>query len=417
MVKSPLSPRTALVASCTLAGVLALGCKSRAYNANIRDTGAAKGSKDTAQEHDLNGPSFKGSPAFKETMEFRTPASPVRYVPLTQCELFVWAEADVPNWEIEPEALAQVWKDAEKAGRKYVSETEMPIAKNPKKKVSFAEAHAQIEAYLRYKDKDGHVLAENFARRAWVQGVINYAQGRVLRPLGGTADVNIGPYKGTNLERTPGVAFSPEALAECRAYVNSIGSSGRLWGSEQHVIADYLAATAFKKKPSPSGADGVAAYDELATSDLVDRVPFFSVVGSLPDPGIGTYDPAKDTRRYVVPTLSFRTMKALGGFLDIQGHTKAAQDIAVKALCFFSKPGNRLNDYRLDNPPPSWNEERAKWDYPPLDPSKWVGGWEERPPHVASIDLKSAAKDTSWDEAKCAKLTDEDYAKPFKPLP
>jgi hypothetical protein len=402
--------RSLLVASCTLA----IGCQSRAFNSDVRSTKAAGGASAGPADYDLNGSDFTGSPAFKETIEFRTPTSPVRFVPLTQCELFVWAEADIPNWEVDPAALAQVWKDSQKGGTKYLSKTQMPLAKEPKKKVTYAEAHAQIEAYLRYEDSDKS--AEDFVQEAWVQGVINFAQGRQIQPPGGTPSF-IGPYEGKNIEKKPGVPFTPQALAECQAYVKTIGSSNRVWGSVQHVIADYLAATAFKKKPSASGADGAAAYEELVTSDLVGSIPFFSAVASLPDPAIGTYDPAKDTRRYVVPTVSFRTMKALAGFLGDNGKAKAAQDLAIKSLCYFAKAGNRLNDYRIENPPPSWNQERKNGGDPDLVTTRWVGNWERKPPHVASTDHPEVAEDLGWNEAMCAKLDDEDYAKPLRPLP
>lgn len=411
--------QTVLVASLSLTGVLALGCKSRSYNAGVRGDGisppAANAQGSQKGDHDLNGPKFKGSPAFKETMEFRTPQSPLIYAPLTHCEVMIWAEADIPNWEVNPEDFANVYKRKQTGKeRVYVDELTMPLAKNPKKKVSYAEAHAQLEAYLRYKSSDDNKPVERFVRRSWIQGVINYAQSRTLQPEGGTPS-EIGPFKGTAIDLKPGVPLSEASLEECRTYLTSISSSNGAWGSAEHVIPDYLAAITFKKKPSPSGADGAAAYSELVNSELVNQIPFFSAVASLPDPGIGAYAPDKDPRRYVVPTLSFRTMKALSGFLGDQGKQKAQQDLAVKAICYFHK--NPLNDYRLKNPDPSWNKDRSEWGKPDLDTSKWLGVWDDDPPHAPNADLADLMKDFGVDEARCAKLSDEDLTNPLKPLP
>jgi hypothetical protein len=206
------------------------------------------------------------------------------------------------------------------------------------------------------------------------------------------------------------------------------GMQNSSWGGLQHLVADYVAAVYAKKYeadkgvklPSNGGVKENGAFAAwLGESDLGSRLPFFAVVEGMPAvdrtqkppaPLPNKFDQSVDTRRFVRTTVSYRTMKALSGHLDTLGAegTKAKQDIAMKAVCWFES--NRLQDYRLDDMPSHWSVAPG---------SNWIGYFPEgNPPYDPFADLQGAQSELlGFDAKQCGAIDEAALMDPFAPLP
>ena len=76
------------------------------------------------------------------------------------------------------------------------------------------------------------------------------------------------------------------------------------------------------------------------------------MINAVPD----ALTPLPQKRRYEMPTVSYRTMKALSGAAAGMGKSKELQDLGMKAACYFDK--NKALDSRVSAS------------------DKWLGYWE-----------------------------------------
>ena len=131
----------------------------------------------------------------------------------------------------------------------------------------------------------------------------------------------------------------------------------------QHMAADYVSHLAATKKYALDAknrdSDQTAYQSEIVKKDYAKIFPFFGIVSALPDAAAKTGPAgvlAVKTRRYEMPTVSYRTMKALSGHWEDLGKQAQLQSVAQKAACYFAK--NKVMDSRVTSA------------------EKWKGYWE-----------------------------------------
>jgi len=213
------------------------------------------------------------------------------YTPLTTCDLMLWAESEDSQLETDLDALAASFRTGTRGA-----------VRAPKKKMNYADARLLAARYTSFVDADPKV--QDKVRGAYVQTLINH----------GLSHDSVED----NPANAAGARFSKDALAECSTYVRSIREA--TWGCLQHLVADYQAVKSGR--------------DKLATSAASKELPFFSIVRAAPDPSVQTPG-AVDTRRYTVNTVSYRTMKALSGYMPKIGKKRELQQLAAEAVAHF----------------------------------------------------------------------------------
>lgn len=354
-----------------VAAMAAVSCKKRGFNADVKqstgpDSSGAKGS--------WIGASY---PQTRPTSFFSpVPAGLVGlgFSPITQCDLMVWAELENAKLSIDPKEVAEQYK---KAGG---SIGDFAAAAKPKKKVSYAKGLEIVGSFVAFTDPEPGVQA--FVREVWVQAILDFATS------GNTVSTTLKRTEGSG----EGSAFNPEAIEECRNYVRSIQDS--TWGCMQHMAADYLAhVIAAGEVKDASDASKTTWSKKLATSEYARKIPFYSVINAVPD--AMTKDPKK--RRYEMPTVSYRTMKALSGAAASIGKSKQLQDLGLKAVCYFGK--NKAIDSRVSAG------------------DKWLGYWETGFDGTGNIQNYCSYDDAASEmgfpggagvDAACAKFSEAD---------
>ncbi|MCA2961488.1 MAG: hypothetical protein IOD12_14650 [Silvanigrellales bacterium] len=333
--------RTFALAALSLAAVVSLSCKQRTYNTVKSDDSSGNSSDAKAS---FIGASYAETRPSSFGITDKVIAGGIArlgFAPITQCDLMAWAELSHSKLPVDPADVAEQYKKYIATGRGY-SHSAFDAAANPKKKVSYAEGLEMAARYMTFQDPDPKVQA--FVNGLWVSVIIEYGTGS-----------GEGTWEGTDIKRTGGsgadATFTPEALAECRSYVPSIKNAD--WSCMQHMAADYLAhVIAAGDIKDSSDASRAAWSQKLATSAYAKKIPFYSILNAVPD--ALTPDPQK--RRYEMPTVSYRTMKALSGAAAGMGKAKELQDLGMKAACYFDK--NKAIDSRVS----------------PSD--KWLGYWD-----------------------------------------
>jgi|GEM_PF-3969401 len=362
--------KTSRLVSYSLVAVLASGCKSRGYNNDSR-------AKDTSSAAPGAAPANLKPAVFNEMAEFRLdPTNRLNYSPMTPCDLFVWAESVWPTLPTDPAEFAK----ALKAGgtRNYI---DLKIASGvpTKKKVPVDEAIRLINAYLVYQDADAQVMET--VNDAWISAIIKHGRGWDGSP----------GYNGDGMEKKAGTPFSSEAIAECKAYVENIQPGG---DRAMHMVGDYIAHVyAQNTLKDPDAKYGLKNTDwakEFLSSDVASKIPFLSFTfGAPPSKDFaaaprGKFDPKLDTRRFVVPNVSYRTFKALQ---NNPGYRKIYQDLKLKAYCYFKD--NRQADYRNTDIPDTWSVASKTTN------TNWFGSWSSN-----SVDAYSSFEEVERELGK-----------------
>lgn len=232
----------------------------------------------------------------------------MQFSTLTPCDLMLWADTVDPALETDPANFA-AWG----AGG---------TVRASKKKMSYESARILAGTYMTFQGSNAQVTEK--VQKTWVTSFLNYAT------AAGTKITSVN-------KSTTGGDFSTAAINECNVYLTSIKSS--TWGCLQYLVSDYLAVKADRTN--------------LDTSADLLKFPFYSWVA--PKPGNPVTPATDELRQYVLPTVSYRTIKALSGYWPKIGKQKELHDLAAEAVDYFRN--NEFDDYRAKAAKPG----KANW--------------------------------------------------------